>query len=82
MTMFVSVARTFFCVQCLTCSKGKHNPPVIYDSNTTPERLEVQKNFTLFYEDLAAKKLPQWMFITPNMTDDGHDSSVTVAVSS
>ena len=57
----------------------KHNPPVIYDINTTPERLEVQKNFTLFYEDLEAKKLPQWMFITPNMTDDGHDTSVTVA---
>lgn len=59
--------------------EGKHNPPVIYDVNTTPKRLEVQKNFTLFYEDLEAKKLPQWMFITPNMTDDGHDTSVTVA---
>lgn len=23
--------------------------------------------------------LPQWMWITPNMTDDGHDSNVTVA---
>lgn len=42
-------------------------------------RLERIKNTTLFYEDLKADKLPQWMFITPNMTSDGHDTSVTVA---
>ncbi|TKA79113.1 hypothetical protein B0A55_02406 [Friedmanniomyces simplex] len=57
----------------------KHNPPVLYDENTTPARLSYQKNFTQFCADLEAKQLPQWMFITPNMTDDGHDSSVTVA---
>lgn len=33
----------------------------------------------MFYEDLKNNNLPQWMFITPNMTDDGHDTSVTVA---
>jgi acid phosphatase len=33
----------------------------------------------MFYEDLNNNALPQWMFITPNMTNDGHDSSVTVA---
>ncbi len=33
----------------------------------------------MFYEDLENETLPQWMFITPNMTSDGHDSSVTVA---
>ena len=33
----------------------------------------------MFYSDLAANKLPQWMFITPNMTSDGHDTSVTTA---
>jgi len=57
----------------------KHNPPVIYDANTTPQRLSQQKNTTLFYDDLAARNLPQWSFITPNMTSDGHDTSVTVA---
>lgn len=64
----------------------KHNPPVIFDSNTTPERLSVQKNISMtnkeasmFHKDLAEGKLPQWMFITPNMTSDGHDTSVTVA---
>lgn len=33
----------------------------------------------MFYEDLLSEKLPQWIFITPNMTNDGHDTSVTVA---
>ena len=37
------------------------------------------KNLTLFYDDLKANTLPQWMFITPNMTSDGHDSSITTA---
>lgn len=57
----------------------KHNPPVIYNSNTSPDRLSKQKNLTEFYVDLKKNTLPQWMFITPNMINDGHDSSVTVA---
>lgn len=57
----------------------KHNPPVIYNRNDDAKRLTYQKNFTLFYEDLANEKLPQWMFITPNMTNDGHDTDVTFA---
>ncbi|KAJ9627067.1 hypothetical protein H2203_003528 [Taxawa tesnikishii (nom. ined.)] len=57
----------------------KHNPAVIYDVNTSPDRLAKIKNTTLFYEDLKNNALPQWMFITPNMTSDGHDTSVTVA---
>lgn len=58
----------------------KHNPAVIYGANSErADRLGVMKNLTLFYEDLANETLPQWMFITPNMTSDGHDTSVTVA---
>ena len=57
----------------------KHNPAVLYDANTTPQRLSQMKNTTLFYKDLEQFRLPQWSFITPNMTDDGHDTSVTVA---
>lgn len=58
----------------------KHNPAVIYDKNAgEADRLAVIKNMTLFYEDLENDTLPQWMFITPNMTSDGHDTSVTVA---
>lgn len=58
----------------------KHNPAVIYGANSErADRLGVMKNLTLFYEDLENETLPQWMFITPNMTSDGHDTSVTVA---
>jgi hypothetical protein len=57
----------------------KHNPPVLYNRNTDAERLTYQKNFTLFDYDLKHQKLPQWFFVTPNMTNDGHDTSVTVA---
>ena len=39
----------------------KHNPAVIYDANTSAERLAKNKNLTEFYSDLEAKKLPQWM---------------------
>jgi acid phosphatase len=56
------------------------SPLVLYNSvATNQDRLEKLKNTTLFFEDLAADKLPQWMFITPNMTSDAHDTSVTVA---
>ncbi|KAK3308432.1 phosphoesterase family-domain-containing protein [Chaetomium strumarium] len=58
----------------------KHNPLMSFDSVTSnTNRLARCKNFTMFDRDLAANTLPQWMFITPNMTNDGHDSSVTVA---
>jgi acid phosphatase len=58
----------------------KHNPLVLYDSVTkNTQRLACLKNLTMFYNDLNANQLPQWMFITPNMTSDGHDTSVTTA---
>ncbi|KAI8627312.1 acid phosphatase [Xylariaceae sp. FL1651] len=58
----------------------KHNPAVIFNSNAhSSDRLAVIKNITMFHEDLKHNKLPQWMFITPNMTSDGHDTTVTVA---
>jgi hypothetical protein len=71
------------------------SPLMSYDSVTSDEdRLAKSKNFTMFYKDLEAGTLPQWMFITPNMSrpynhirfhmltitaNDGHDSSVIVA---
>ncbi|KAF7531588.1 hypothetical protein G7054_g8739 [Neopestalotiopsis clavispora] len=58
----------------------KHNPAVIYDANAgKTDRLSLIKNLTLFYDDLENETLPQWMFITPNMTSDGHDTDVTTA---
>jgi acid phosphatase len=50
----------------------KHNPAVLYDSVALmSKRLSKIKNLTLFDADLMSNALPQWMFITPNMTSDG-----------
>lgn len=58
----------------------KHNPGILYNSLTnTPSRLACIKNTSLFHTDLSHNTLPQWLFITPNMTSDGHDTSVTTA---
>ncbi|KAK7408406.1 hypothetical protein QQX98_009446 [Neonectria punicea] len=65
----------------------KHNPAVLVDKVASSERrLSQIKNISMvdtsrsmFHKDLKANKLPQWMFITPNMTSDGHDTSATVA---
>ncbi|KAK9236664.1 phosphoesterase family-domain-containing protein [Lipomyces kononenkoae] len=56
----------------------KHNPLVVYDSITNnASRLSNIKNFTSFYDDVQHHHLPQWSFMTPNMTNDGHDTNVT-----
>jgi hypothetical protein len=39
----------------------------------------IDKASSQFHLDLAANKLPQWMFITPNMTSDAHDTDVETA---
>lgn len=58
----------------------KHNPGILYNSLANcPSRLQKIKNTTLFHADLTSNHLPQWLFITPNMTSDGHDTSVTTA---
>jgi acid phosphatase len=64
----------------------KHNPAIIHNSITHYEqKLSQIKNLSMydtansqFHKDLKANKLPQWMFITPNMSSDGHDTSATV----
>ncbi|KAL3474250.1 phosphoesterase family-domain-containing protein [Aspergillus californicus] len=56
----------------------KHNPLVLFDSVTEDATsLRQIKNFTSFYEDLEHERLPQYMFITPNMTNDGHDTNIS-----
>lgn len=58
----------------------KHDPLILFDSITqNATRLQLIKNFTGFNDDLQNKALPQWAFITPNMTDDGHDTNITFA---
>ncbi|KAF8489092.1 phosphoesterase family-domain-containing protein [Russula emetica] len=60
----------------------KHNPTMIYDSvASVPSRLAKHRNFNDFAVDVNASALPQWMFVTPNMVDDGHDTSVDYAAS-
>jgi len=56
----------------------KHDPLILFESVTSnPKRLANIRNFTLFERDLAARALPQWIFITPNMTNDAHDTNIT-----
>ena len=58
----------------------KHNPLILYDSVAqNSSRSRQIKNFTSFDDDLANKRLPQWAFITPNMTNDAHDTNITFA---
>lgn len=49
-----------------------------YDSVTSNnDRLAKIKNFTMFNTDLANDKLPQWMFITPNMSTNPPPLQIT-----
>lgn len=58
----------------------KHNPLMLYESVTNNQtRLGNIKNFTLFQEDLEKETLPQFIHITPNMLNDGHDTTIRYA---
>uniref|UniRef100_A0A060TBJ7 acid phosphatase n=1 Tax=Blastobotrys adeninivorans TaxID=409370 RepID=A0A060TBJ7_BLAAD len=58
----------------------KHNPLVLYDNVVNNDtRLARLQNYTEFHKAVDNKALPQWAFITPNMTNDGHDSTIEVA---
>lgn len=58
----------------------KHNPLILYDSVAQNQtRLGNIKNFTMFQEDLDKKTLPQFIHITPNMLNDGHDTTIKYA---
>ncbi|KAF2466605.1 putative acid phosphatase, partial [Lindgomyces ingoldianus] len=55
----------------------KHNPLILYGSVTSnATRPSLIKNFTSLDEDIRGNKMPQWSFLTPNMTNDGHDTSL------
>lgn len=58
----------------------KHNPLALYDSVVKNDtRARQIKSFDAFFADIDDKKLPQWAFITPNMTNDAHDTNITFA---
>ncbi|KAI0698952.1 phosphoesterase family-domain-containing protein [Cerioporus squamosus] len=55
----------------------KHNGLIIFDSvtNVTDRALRV-RNFNDFANDVKANEIPQWNFITPNLVNDGHDTTI------
>lgn len=60
----------------------KHVPPILYDSvSHVPARAARVRNFNDFAADVNASVLPQWLFVTPNMVNDAHDTTVDFAAS-
>ncbi|KAF8306372.1 hypothetical protein DL93DRAFT_2179632 [Clavulina sp. PMI_390] len=55
----------------------KHNPPIIHDviANDTRRAARV-RNFNDFAADIKANAIPQWVFITPNIVNDAHDTTI------
>jgi hypothetical protein len=60
----------------------KHSPLVIHDdiSNVTSRAARI-RNFNDFAADVNASALPQWVFITPNLMNDAHDTTIDYASS-
>jgi len=58
----------------------KHNPFVSYDSvNMNGTRLAQLQSFTDFTNDLSANDLPQYAHMSPDMLNDGHDTTLAYA---
>lgn len=58
----------------------KHNLLQRYESIQEDKyRQSKVKNLTMFYEDLENERLPQWLFVTPNLYNNGHDTNITVS---
>ena len=69
MIMFASISKFFLISKTISEKLLTNSPLVSYDSVTSDiHRLAKLKNFTMFDKDLANNALPQWMFITPNMS--------------
>ncbi|GEM12008.1 acid phosphatase [Rhodotorula toruloides] len=55
----------------------KHSPLILSDSvSGNPERALRHRNFNDFAADMQADALPQWVYITPNLVNDGHDTTI------
>ncbi|KAF9023688.1 phosphoesterase-domain-containing protein [Hymenopellis radicata] len=60
----------------------KHNPLEIYDSvSQNATRAPRIRNFNDFANDVVNGSLSQWIFVTPNMLDDAHDTTIDFAAS-
>ncbi|KAK0546745.1 hypothetical protein OC846_005140 [Tilletia horrida] len=54
----------------------KHNPCAMLDGvSGNATRRERNRNFNDLAADVNGNAVPQWTFITPNMVNDGHDTS-------
>ncbi|KAL8279726.1 hypothetical protein RQP46_007821 [Phenoliferia psychrophenolica] len=55
----------------------RHSGLMKFDSIVdNPERLSRHRNFNNFAEDLNNDSLPQWIWITPNILNDAHNSDI------
>jgi hypothetical protein len=58
----------------------KHDPLIIYDSVAANATRRGQvRNFNDFAVDLNNSAIPQWVFVTPNMVNDAHDTTIDFA---
>jgi hypothetical protein len=61
----------------LTSYVRKHNPCAFSETFARPARAQRNRNMNDFAADVAADALPQWVFVTPNMENDAHDTGVS-----
>ncbi|KAJ7723259.1 phosphoesterase family-domain-containing protein [Mycena metata] len=60
----------------------KHNPLMIFDAvSQDPSRINRIRTFNDFANDAVNGTLPQWVFVTPNMVNDAHDTTIDFAAS-
>ncbi|KAJ7182343.1 phosphoesterase family-domain-containing protein [Mycena crocata] len=60
----------------------KHNPLVIFDAvSQDASRAKRIRTFNDFANDVVNGTLPQWVFVTPNMVNDAHDTTIDFAAS-
>ncbi|KAI9282710.1 phosphoesterase family-domain-containing protein [Sporodiniella umbellata] len=58
----------------------KHNPAVIFDSvGLNKTRLQNVVGDDQFQKDVESNNLPHWMFYTPDMKNDAHDTNAAFA---
>ncbi|GJJ11792.1 hypothetical protein Clacol_006030 [Clathrus columnatus] len=58
----------------------KHNQLAMYNSTKlNPRRAGLMRNYNDFANDLNAAALPQYIFMTPNIVNDAHDTDINFA---
>ncbi|KAF7354359.1 Phosphoesterase-domain-containing protein [Mycena venus] len=60
----------------------KHNGLVVFDAiSQDSSRAKRIRTFNDFANDVVNGTLPQWIFVTPNMVNDAHDTTIDFAAS-